>query len=265
MYKEQTASSPRGVHELNNKTSSAAFTVRESAAVANHYEMDQLLPRLTEEALLVIQTLHGRYGERLYKKVIQLAKQSLAGGLLQLEQELLSGRLERHLEAEAIIMADNKQSTMSEGFGETVDHLNEDLDFLDALASHDFRRLNKFSSGRENLGAIFSEIVENEHQMTSNFQNDVFEKNIQRIFNEDVDLEETQWPESPERMQPSLALEKNVPTGSVFSKQLSFFSFYEGATEKSRAKGLAKPGIYYMAFSIGIIGALLALAWLLLH
>ena len=218
--------------------------------------MEQLLPRLTEEALAVVQRLHRLYGERLYKKVIQLERNSTSGDLLQLESELLSGRLERLLATET-----DRLSTLSEGADETMDHVNEDLDFLDALASHDFRRLNKFSSGREHLGTIFSEIVENEQQTTSNFQNEVFEKNIQRIFNEDVELEDYEkFPESRERLVGSLSLEKNMPA-TTFLKQLGFFSFYE----KSHVLGTAKSKAYYMSLWLGMTAALMALVWFLVY
>ena len=272
MYNKQTVSSLGGVYKLHTKTSSflergSVANPAPSALVADK-EVAALLPRLNQRAAKTIQRLHGIYGELLYKKMIPLAKANSADGLKRLESELLSGQLEQLLKLEAAAGDENQLPTakLSEEYGETVNHLSDDLDYLDALASHDFRRLNKFSSSRESLGAIFSEIVENEHQNNSNFQDDVFEKNIQLIFNSEVDLDDNQWPDaSPqagEAPSAALAINKSMSQESSLLRQLNFFSFYEGAKSKSHPRGAVKPNVYYLTFWMGIFVAALAFAWL---
>lgn len=70
---------------------------------------------------------------------------------------------------------------------------DEDLIYLDALAKKDFRTLKKLPSNLDCLSSIFSEIVDNEPVPNSNYRDEVFEKNIQRIFDASVDLDHAEW------------------------------------------------------------------------
>lgn len=278
MYEKQTVFSAGGVYQLNNEKTPRSFSGQETAPMADRlsdsvgYEVVHLLPNLNNKAVQVIQALHEKYGELLYTKIIQSAKHSASSGVDQLERELLSGRFEQMLASENESWLQNQN--LSEEFGETVNLLNDDLDYLDALASRDFRRLGKFSSGRESLSAIFSEIVENEHQHTSNFQDAVFEKNIQFIFNSDVDLDDVHWTDSccvhpacglSDPQSTAHGLEKTLREESFFLKQLRFFSFYLPNPTKEGHKELGKPVAYYTTFWMGISVAALAFAWFLIR
>ena len=68
-----------------------------------------------------------------------------------------------------------------------------DLDYLDALVQHDYGRLCRLQSDSESVSSIFSEILENEQKSNSNYQDDIFNKNIELIFNSDVDLDDCEW------------------------------------------------------------------------
>jgi len=211
----------------------------------------------------IISRLQEFYGDIPYNKTVQLAKKpkpnSLGDNLPQSPQALAADGADDS-------MGRLQTINLSEELGDTVKGVNDDLDYLDALASHDALRLNKFSPGRESLGAIFCEIVENEHQTTTNFQEAVFEKNIQFIFNSEVDLDE--WKNNPHGFAAGAQLPKSgtlaeEPFNQPFQKRLSSFSFYEKTAKRHAFGRLGKTGAYYATVWISLAAIAVTFAWLL--
>ena len=70
----------------------------------------------------------------------------------------------------------------------------DDLDYLDALVSNAIGNDNQPSLG--SLGDIFDEIVGNEQHSITNYKSDVFDANIQRLFEQDPEKDEQTTPQS---------------------------------------------------------------------
>lgn len=276
MYEKQTVSSLGGSYKLNHQQFPGTRAVKrislstEAFLETENSEIADLLPRMSLKALSTIQALYESYGERLYSSILLLSRSPKPEAIHQLEEDVLSGKLEQLLENAKI--KENRSQVQafgpSEEFGGTMNLLTDDLDFLDALASHDVTRLNTFSSNQESLSAIFSEIVENEHQATSNYQDEVFEKNIQRIFNAEIDLDNlpsqdplhaaANFPNGRDTpMKPMTHQGASLDSNSAFRKQIGYYSFFTPASEKK-----AKSGIYYTTLWMGIAAATLAFSWL---
>ena len=94
-----------------------------------------------------------------------------------------------------------------------------DWKYLEALAVKDYDCLNKLENGQDSLSSIFDEIIEHEPQPNSNYQDDVFEKNIQLLYDETVDLDHSKW-------QPKEDLEADqeedlTPTDALYDELLT--------------------------------------------
>lgn len=172
--------------------------------------VDELTTQLSQRSNDIIQSLHDKYGARTYSKITQMIKSEDFSEWEQLEQELLSVQVDSLVEesGDAKLEA-SSLSLFEDSLEELVLEADTDLDYLDALVQHDYGRLRKLQSESECISSIFSEIIENEQKSSSNYQDDVFNKNIELIFNSDVDLDECEWEEFERPMIQSLTTDLN--------------------------------------------------------
>lgn len=158
---------------------------------------------LTQRSSELISNLCDRYGNRTYNKITSMINNEDFSEWEQLEKELFASELSLNIN-------DLEESTESLTYDEIVNELNElnelstgdmddDLDYLDALVQHDYSRLRKFQTDQECLSSIFSEILENEQNSNMNYKDDVFNKNIELIFNSDIDLDNNNWSDIEEQ------------------------------------------------------------------
>ena len=205
---------------------------------------DEMGPKsgLTQRSSELINNLCDRYGNRTYNKITSMINNEDFSEWEQLEKELFASELKLNLN-------DLEETTESLTYDEIVNELNEmttgdlddDLDYLDALVQHDYSRLRKFQTDQECLSSIFSEILENEQNSNKNYEDDVFNKNIELIFNSDIDLDNHDWSEISDQANlgngnleetiqqlkeqcQSQDTKKEIPTGEL--KQADLNAFY---------------------------------------
>lgn len=159
-------------------------------------EVNEFTTQLSQRSNDIIHALHDKYGARTYSKITQMIKSEDFSEWEQLEQELLSVQVESLVEESSDAKLEpSGLSLFEDSFEELALDADADLDYLDALVQHDYGRLRKLQSDSECISSIFSEIIENEQKSSSNYQDDVFNKNIELIFNSDVDLDDCEWEE----------------------------------------------------------------------
>ncbi len=160
-------------------------------------EQDEFKTQLSQRSNDIINTLQDKYGTRTYSKITQMIKSEDFSEWDQLEQELLSVQIDSLVDHELKESKLEQPNLASVAFDESFEELalaaDADLDYLDALVQHDYGRLCRLQSDSESISSIFSEILENEQKSNSNYQDDIFNKNIELIFNSDVDLDDCEW------------------------------------------------------------------------
>ena len=189
-------------HELmtmveNSEKTSANLSFGEELEDDYLQELGEFKSKLSQHANDMINKLYEKYGAQIYSKIIQLIKDKDYMEWNQIEKELLSGNFELMIENKQDMAFDNIENlNFNKEFNSTLDfdYQKQDLNYLDALVTQDHQRLNHLQSDKSSISSIFSEILENEQQGHSNYQDDVFEKNIELIFNPDIDLDNSQWP-----------------------------------------------------------------------
>lgn len=155
---------------------------------------------ISQRSSELINNLCDRYGNRTYQKITSMIHKEDFEEWEQLEKELFASEL-------SLNMNEVEESSTGLIYDEIVNDLDEltsipiddDLDYLDALVSYDYSRLLRFQSGQECISSIFSEILENEQHSNMNYQDDVFNKNIELIFNSDIDLDSSDWCDESEQ------------------------------------------------------------------
>lgn len=178
----------------NSEETSANLSFGEKLEDEYLKELGEFKSKLSQHANDMINKLYEKYGAQIYSKIIQLIKDKDYMEWNQIEKELLSGNFELMIENKQDVAFDNIENlTFNKEFNSTLDDY-QDLNYLDALVTQDHQRLNHLQSDKSSISSIFSEILENEQQGHSNYQDDVFEKNIELIFNPDIDLDNSQWP-----------------------------------------------------------------------
>ncbi|MBQ1770252.1 MAG: hypothetical protein IIZ99_06025 [Turicibacter sp.] len=203
-------------------------------------EVNELKSPLSQRSNDIRQTLQDKYGTGTYSKITEMINSEDFTEWNQLEQELLSVQLNPLIDQEK---ADDNQLTnfSSSGLGESFEELavdaQSDLDYLDALMQHDYGRLHKLQSNSESICSIFSEIIENEQNSNSNYQDDIFNRNIELIFNSDVDLDECEWEEVETSTVASLpatnldeVIEQLKQESSLIEKDEAPFVYHEQAS-----------------------------------
>ena len=155
-------------------------------------EVNEFKTQLNQRSNDIINTLHDKYGTRTYSKITQMIKSEDFSEWEQLEQELLSVQVDSFIDESKDVKLETS-SLFEDSFEELALDADADLDYLDALVQHDYGRLRKLQSESECISSIFSEIIENEQKSNSNYQDDIFNKNIELIFNSNVDLDECEW------------------------------------------------------------------------
>lgn len=160
-------------------------------------EVNEFKTQLSQRSNDIINTLQDKYGTRTYSKITQMIKSEDFSEWDQLEQELLSVQIDSLVDHELKESKLEQSNLASVAFDESFEELalaaDADLDYLDALVQHDYGRLCRLQSDSESISSIFSEILENEQKSNSNYQDDIFNKNIELIFNSDVDLDDCEW------------------------------------------------------------------------
>ncbi|MDO5792695.1 MAG: hypothetical protein Q4Q00_00710 [Turicibacter sp.] len=160
-------------------------------------EVNEFKTQLSQRSNDIINTLQDKYGTRTYSKITQMIKSEDFSEWDQLEQELLSVQIDSLVDHELKESKLEQPNLASVAFDESFEELalaaDADLDYLDALVQHDYGRLCRLQSDSESISSIFSEILENEQKSNSNYQDDIFNKNIELIFNSDVDLDDCEW------------------------------------------------------------------------
>ena len=162
-------------------------------------EINYFKSKLSKHANETLNKLYDIYGMNIYTKMIDLMRNKETIEWSQIENQLILGNLE-------LMVEDNNfdeekfgiQRTTIDEFLNYEDESEEDLDYLDALVQQDYRRLGSLPSDKGEISSIFSEIIENEQQCTSNYQDEIFTKNIELIFNSNIDLDSSDWQSSPE-------------------------------------------------------------------
>ena len=121
-----------------------------------------------------------------YSKSLNLEKQNLMTTLRDSKEELYMSNFN---EINKMEFSDDKELD----FNHFIDDGEEDFDYLDALVERDYRRLNSLPTDKGAISSIFSEIIENEQQSNTNYKDEVFSKNIELIFNSEIDLDNSEW------------------------------------------------------------------------
>jgi len=203
-------------------------------------EVNEFKSPLSQRSNDIRQTLQDKYGTGTYSKITEMINSEDFTEWNQLEQELLSVQLNPLIDE--VKEDDNELTNFSSSrFGESFEEIaldaEADLDYLDALMQHDYSRLHKLQSNSESICSIFSEIIENEQKSNSNYQDDIFNRNIELIFNSDVDLDECEWEEvetSTVASQPATnlneAIEQLKQTNSSIEKDEAPFVYHEQAS-----------------------------------
>lgn len=181
------------LHEMIISTLGAS----EGLSSIDQDEVKEFKTHLSQRSNDIINTLQDKYGTRTYSKITQMIKSEDFSEWDQLEQELLSVRIDSLVNNELEESEINEPNLETFAFGDSFEELaldaDADLDYLDALVQHDYGRLHRLQSDSESISSIFSEILENEQRSNSNYQDDIFNKNIELIFNSDVDLDDCEW------------------------------------------------------------------------
>ena len=160
-------------------------------------EMTEFKSQISQRSTEIINALYDKYGNSTYNKITSMIHNEDFSDWDLLEQELLANQINPELisaELEELQPIVYESLGLEESFEElSMDDMNDDLDYLDALVQHDYGRLRKFQSDQECLSSIFTEILENEPTSNKNYQDEVFNKNIDLIFNSEIDLDSTEW------------------------------------------------------------------------
>ena len=164
-------------------------------------EITYFKSKLSKHANETLNKLYDIYGMNLYTKMIHLMRNKEAIEWSQIENQLILGNLDLMVEDDPF--DEKKFGIQKINIDEFLnynpdDESEEDLDYLDALVQQDYRRLSSLPSDKGEISSIFSEIIENEQQCTSNYQDEIFSKNIELIFNSNIDLDSSDWQSSPE-------------------------------------------------------------------
>ncbi len=191
--KSLTASSNNeGTKATLNETE---ITQNERDFLTSDEDLEGFKEALSQRSLDVIRALYQKYGSGMYHQVNQMIEDENFSEWEQLQQQLMQEEIQSILPeqltkgSELLNLYTESELLLSQV--EQDDH--EDLDYLDALVSHDFRRIRQLDQEDESLTSIFSEILENEPQSSQNYEDDVFNKNIALIYNEEVDLDNAEW------------------------------------------------------------------------
>ncbi len=191
--KSLTASSKdEGTKATLNETE---ITQNERDFLTSDEDLEGFKEALSQRSLDVIRALYQKYGSGMYHQVNQMIEDENFSEWEQLQQQLMQEEIQSILPeqltkgSELLNLYTESELLLSQV--EQDDH--EDLDYLDALVSHDFRRIRQLDQEDESLTSIFSEILENEPQSSQNYEDDVFNKNIALIYNEEVDLDNAEW------------------------------------------------------------------------
>lgn len=191
--KSLTASSnDEGTKAILNETE---ITQNERDFLTSDEDLEGFKEALSQRSLDVIRALYQKYGSGMYHQVNQMIEDENFSEWEQLQQQLMQEEIQSILPeqltkgSELLNLYTESELLLSQV--EQDDH--EDLDYLDALVSHDFRRIRQLDQEDESLTSIFSEILENEPQSSQNYEDDVFNKNIALIYNEEVDLDNAEW------------------------------------------------------------------------
>ncbi len=191
--KSLTASSnDEGTKAILNETE---ITQNERDFLTSDEDLEGFKEALSQRSLDVIRALYQKYGSGMYHQVNQMIEDENFSEWEQLQQQLMQEEIQSILPeqltkgSELLNLYTESELLLSQV--EQDDH--EDLDYLDALVSHDFRRIRQHDQEDESLTSIFSEILENEPQSSQNYEDDVFNKNIALIYNEEVDLDNAEW------------------------------------------------------------------------
>lgn len=184
-------------------------------------EITEFKSQISQRSTEIINALYDKYGNRTYNKITSMIQDEDFSDWDVLEQELLGNQINSDLMGVDLGELDPmlcQSFGLSDSYEEiSLEEVNDDLDYLDALVQHDYSRLRKFQSDQECLSSIFSEIIENEQVSNKNYQDDVFNKNIELIFNSDVDLDSHEWT-SEDQMESSL-LQANLDEAINHLKQ----------------------------------------------
>ena len=229
------ASSSR-IHRVITET----LSEKENFSSICQNEVNESKSPLSQRSNDIRQTLQDKYGTGTYSKITEMINSEDFTEWDQLEQELLSVQL-NPLTDEGKEDDNELTNFSSSRFGESFEELaldaEADLDYLDALMQHDYGRLHKLQSNSESICSIFSEIIENEQNSNSNYQDDIFNRNIELIFNSDVDLDECEWEEVETSTVASLpatnlneAIEQLKQTNSSIEKDEAPFVYHEQAS-----------------------------------
>lgn len=193
---------------------SSALEANESFRMGKMSGKKEFATQLSQRSQEMMKMLQEKYGVTTYSKIAQMIKNEDFSEWEQIEQELLSVPLESFegelptKEGTPLMMSDRK----IEDFINSEDQVDTDLDYLDALVQHDYSRLKKFQTEDECIHSIFSDIIENEQKSNTNYQDDIFNKNIDLIFNSEVDLDECVWSEFVDSIAPSteMSLDQSI-------------------------------------------------------
>ncbi len=160
-------------------------------------ELDVFQQELSQRSFDVIASLYQKYGTSMYGRIDEMIRTEDFSEWEELEKHLMEENIQSILpealtnESELLNLYAESELLLSSV--DTPLEQDEDFAYLDALVSKDYRRMNTLNQEEESLTSIFSEILENETQSTHNYEDDVFNENIALIYNEEVDLDNSEW------------------------------------------------------------------------
>ena len=164
---------------------------------SDNEELELFKQALSQRSLEVITSLYQKYGTGVYNRVDDMIKNEDFSEWDQLQEHLMQENIQSILPEELTKKSEllnlYAESELLLSQVESPIEQDEDFAYLDALVSQDYRRMHTLNQEEESLTSIFSEILENETQSTQNYEDDIFNENIALIYNEDVDLDNSEW------------------------------------------------------------------------
>ncbi|MGL4337595.1 MAG: hypothetical protein ACRCST_11960 [Turicibacter sp.] len=160
-------------------------------------DLNEFKKELNQRSSNIINALYDKYGSNTYAKITQMINNEDFSEWNELEKTLIDNKIDSLIPGSTEI-SDNFLTILSESnlfLDEMASEGNFDDDYayLDALVQHDYGKLRKYQNEQNNISSLFNEIIENEENSNKNYQDDVFNKNIELIFNENVDLDNSEW------------------------------------------------------------------------
>ncbi|HAX74033.1 MAG TPA: hypothetical protein DCY20_10960 [Firmicutes bacterium] len=163
-------------------------------------ELNEFKKELNKRSSDIINALYDKYGTKTYSKITQMIHNEDFSEWNELEKSLKEEMIEFNISKEPETAHEflellNDSKLFNDVLEEQTmqPELDEDYAYLDALVQHDYKKLRSLKEEEGSLASIFNEILQNEQCSNQNYQDDVFNKNIELIFDNSIDLDNDDW------------------------------------------------------------------------